>query len=243
MPKYSYTYKALNKSLGKALHTYDMIQDGDRIAVGLSGGKDSWALMWLLAERLPRIPVNYTLLPVHIDLGFDGMVSASIADHARRLGWDVRVDYTDIGIVAHSAQNRENPCFLCARKRRERLFRIADELGCNKLALGHNKDDLIETLFLNLFYAGEMSTMMPFQPFFKGRLTVIRPLAYTDEDSLLRFSRQMGWPIPENPCPSANNSKRGEIKALLQHLYRTNKKIKGNIFRAMRHFKADHLLK
>ncbi len=220
-----------------------MIRDGDRIAVGLSGGKDSWALMWLLSERLPRIPVNYTLFPIHIDLGFDGDGSDIIGGYALRKGWDLRVEYTDIGPMAHSAQNRENPCFLCARKRRERLFQIADELACNKLALGHNKDDLIETMFLNLFYAGEMSTMMPLQPFFDGRLTVIRPLAYTDEDSLARFSRQMEWPIIENRCPSAKNSKRGEIKALLQGLYHRNKKIKGNIFRAMRHVKADYLLK
>lgn len=243
MPKHSYTYKALNRSLGKALHTYDMIQEGDRIAVGLSGGKDSWALMWLLAERLPRIPVTYRLYPIHIDLGFGGDGSERIKAYAHEMGWSLRVEYTNYGVLAHSSENKENPCFLCARKRRQRLFEVADALGCNKLALGHTKDDLIETLFLNLFYAGEMSTMMPCQPFFKGRLTVIRPLSYTDEAPVARFSKQMRWPVVENPCPSARQSKRREVKALLHQLYQSNKKIKGNIFRAMRHVRAEYLLK
>lgn len=220
-----------------------MIHDGDRIAVGLSGGKDSWALLYLLSELKARAPIRYSLYPVHIDLGFEPGGCEVIRSFAEKMGWRVHVEYTQFGLLAHSAANRENPCFLCARKRRQKLFEIADELGCSKLALGHNKDDLIETLFLNLFYAGEISTMMPLQRFFDGRFTVIRPLAYADEDDLARFARVMDWPIIENPCPSAGNSKRGEIKALLQDLYRRNRKIKGNIFRAMRHVRPDYLLK
>ena len=229
--------------MGKALHAYDMIRDGDRIAVGLSGGKDSWALLWLLAERLPRVPVNYTLFPIHIDLGFGGAGAHRIENHARTMGWPIRIEHTDIGRVAHSDANRENPCFLCARKRRQRLFETADGLGCNKIALGHNKDDIIETFFLNMFYAGEMSTMQPRQPFFQGRLTVIRPLAYADEDDVQRFSKQMDWPIVENPCPSAGSSKRAAVKAMLERLCKSNDKIKGNIFRAMRNIKADYQLR
>jgi tRNA 2-thiocytidine biosynthesis protein TtcA len=232
-------YKALNKAFGKALHDYDMIQDGDRIAVGFSGGKDSWALMWLLAERQPRVPVSYSLFPIHIDLGFE--TGAAVLANTRRQGWDVRVELTDYGIVAHSDINSENPCFLCARKRRRHLFELADALGCNKLALGHNKDDIIETLFLNLFYAGELSTMLPKQPLFDGRLTVIRPLAYMDEETLIRFARRMDLPLIENGCPSAGRSKRAEIRKLLQSLYRENRKIKGNIFRAMRHVRTQYL--
>ena len=243
MPKFSYTYKLLNKVLGKALHTYNMIEDGDRIAVGLSGGKDSWALLWLLNERQPRVPVDYRLFPIHIDPGFDNTPTDQMAVCVRQMGLSLHVELTDYGIQAHSPSNRENPCFLCARLRRKRLFEIADSLGCTKLALGHNKDDLIETLFINLLYAGEMSTMMPSQPFFKGKFTVIRPLAYAEEDALVRFADEMDWPIRDNPCPSAGTSKRAEIKSLLQKLYRGNKKVKGNIFRAMRHVKAEYLLK
>ncbi len=221
---------------------YQMVDDGDRIALGLSGGKDSWTLLWLLDRLRLRAPIDYEIFPIFIDPGFDGGPADTIAAHGRHLGFDVRIEQTDHGKVAHSEINRENPCFLCSRLRRKRLFEIADELGCRKLALAHNKDDLIETLFLNICFGGEISTMVPIQPFFGGKLTVIRPLAYADEETILEFSREMAWPIKENPCPSAGTSKRAEMKAWLNRLYRHNSKIKGNIFHAMHHVKQDYLL-
>jgi len=220
-----------------------MLQDGDRIAVGVSGGADSLTLMWMLAERLPRIPINFELFPVHIDPGFEGSFSEPLKTYCTDSGWALRVEYTDYGILGHSAFNRENPCFLCSRLRRKRLFEIADELGCNKLALGHNKDDIIETFFLNVCYAGEISTMVPCQTFFKGKFTVIRPLAFADEDLIRRFSGEHRFPEFVNPCPSANHSKRQELKTVLKQLYRSNKKVKGNIFRAMSRVKLKYLLK
>ena len=168
MGKVSNTYKLLNKAVGQAIHRYDMIIDGDRIVVGLSGGKDSQALLWLLNERQKRIPVNYELLPVYIDPGFESGFGHELKNYYAKTGFKVRMEQTDYGIRAHSSENRENPCFLCSRLRRKRLFELAHELGCNKVALGHNKDDIIETLFLNICYAGEISTMVPLQPFFKG---------------------------------------------------------------------------
>jgi tRNA 2-thiocytidine biosynthesis protein TtcA len=127
--------------------------------------------------------------------------------------------------------------------RRKRLFEIADELGCNKVALGHHKDDIIETLFMNICYAGEISTMVPCQSFFQGRFTVIRPLAFVGEETIVRFANDRKFPEFINPCPSASHSKRHEIKALLKRLYHSNAKIKGNIFRAMSHVKPEYLLK
>ena len=236
-------YKALNRNIGQALHRYDMLQDGDRIVIGLSGGADSMAMLWMLAERLPRIPINYDLFPVHIDPGFEGGFSESLKSWSAASGFNLRVEYTDYGILGHSSINRENPCFLCSRLRRKRLFEIADEMGCNKLALGHNKDDIIETLFLNIFFSGEICTMVPSQTFFKGRFTVIRPLAYADEELIRAFASEQSFPEYVNPCPSANNSKRREIKAILKKLYRGNKKIKGNIFRSMSRVRTDYLLK
>jgi tRNA 2-thiocytidine biosynthesis protein TtcA len=220
-----------------------MIRDGDRIAVGVSGGKDSWALLWLLDALQRRAPVQFKLFPVFIDPGFQGGPADAIVEHGRTMGFDIRIERTDHGLVAHSDRNRENPCFLCSRLRRKRLFDIARELGCSKLALAHNKDDIIETLFLNMWYAGEISTMVPSQSFFNGRLTLVRPLAYVDEDALRRFAIQMQWPVKENPCPSAGRSKRAEVKAMLQQLYASDQKIKGNIFRAMRHVKPAYLLR
>lgn len=243
MPRHSYTYKALNSLVGKAIHRYGMIADGDRIAVGLSGGKDSMTLLWALAERRKRVPVDYTLLPIYVDPGFPGGFAESLSMACRQMGFDLHVDHSNHGPMAHSEANRENPCFLCSRMRRKRLFQIADNLGCRKLALGHNKDDLIETLFMNICYAGEISTMVPHQEFFNGRFTVIRPLAMVDENSILRFARTQDFPRFANPCPSAGNTKRSEIKGMLQTLYRSNRKIKGNIYRAMSHVKPEYLLR
>jgi tRNA 2-thiocytidine biosynthesis protein TtcA len=243
LPKYSHVYKAIRRNIGKALHQYDMISNGDRILVGLSGGKDSFTLLWMLEERLKHIPIHYTLYPVHIDLGFNGELSKSLSDYCNRIGFKLRIEQTDYGIFAHSSENRENPCFLCSRLRRKRLFEVADELGCNKLALGHNKDDIIETLFMNICYAGEISSMMPYQPFFKGKFTLIRPLAFVEEDAIRRFADEKGCPEFSNPCPSANASKRQVIKKMLKQLYRNNKKVKGNIFRAMHHVKMDYMPK
>ncbi|MGD8366324.1 MAG: ATP-binding protein [Desulfobacterales bacterium] len=242
MGKENATYAQLNRAVGKAMHAYDMIADGDRILVGISGGKDSLVLTWILAERRARVPIAYDLFPVYIDPGFDGGPGKGLADVVDRFGLSVRVEKTDFGPRGHSPENRENPCFLCSRLRRQRLFEIADALGCRKIALGHHQDDLIETLFLNMFYAGEMSTMKPAQPFFEGRFTVIRPLAFAAEDLIRRTAEKLGFPAFENPCPSASTSKRRQVKEMLCGLYRSNRKIRGNIFRAMRHVKPEYLL-
>jgi len=243
LPRHSYTYKALNRLIGKSIHRYEMIANHDRVAVGVSGGEDSLTLLWTLAERRRRVPVDYELYPIFIDPGFEGGFSSLLADTCREIGFTLTVDYTDHGIVAHSPENRENPCFLCARLRRKRLFEIADALGCNKIALGHNKDDIIETLFMNICYAGKISTMVPRQTFFDGRLTVIRPLAMVEAKSIRRFAKDRQFPRYVNPCPSAGSTKRSEIGAMLERLYRTNLKIKGNIYRSMSHVKTKYLLK
>ncbi len=228
--------------MGKALHQYDMIADGDRIVIGVSGGKDSLTLMWVLKERLARIPIHYTLFAVYVDPGFENGFSADLQAFCSRQGFDLRIEFTDFGLEAHGPANRENPCFLCSRRRRQRLFEIADELDCTKLALGHHKDDIIETLFLNLCYAGEMSTMHPCQPFFNGRFTVIRPLAFVDENLIRKFAHERQFPTFINPCPSSQTSKRQEIKTFLNQLYQGNRKVKGNIFRAMQNVNPAYLL-
>ncbi len=235
-------FKNLNRSFGQALHRYEMISDGDRIALGLSGGKDSLTMMWFLKERLSRIPIRYKLFPIYIDPGFEKGFSDKLMAYGKEMGYSIRTEMTDYGVLSHSSHNRENPCFLCSRLRRKRLFEIADELGCRKLALGHNKDDIIETLFLNMCYAGEISTMLPRQPFFGGKITVIRPLAFSDEDLIRRFAASQNFPDFINTCPSAGNSRRGEIKELLLQLYRKNRKVKGNIFRSLSRVRPDYLL-
>ena len=220
-----------------------MISDGDRIAVGVSGGKDSLTLMEILTERKARIPINYELIALYIDPGFKESFSEPLQAYCHEKDYSLRIEYTDHGILGHSPENRENPCFLCARLRRKRLFELADELGCTKLALGHNKDDIIETLFLNMCYAGEISTMVPSQSMFKDKFTVIRPLAFVDEQTIRRFAAERRFPELINPCPTAKVSKRKDIKNLLNELYRSNRKVKGNIFRAMSHVNTAYLLR
>lgn len=220
-----------------------MLDPEDRVLVGISGGKDSTALLYTLAERQGRSPIPFTLFPVYVDPGFGDSFAGKLKEQCRTMGLTLRVEATDYGPLAHSAANRENPCFLCARLRRKRLFEIARDLGCRKIALAHNKDDIIETFFMNICYAGEVSTMVPAQPFFDGLFTVVRPLAYVEEDLIRRFVRQQGLAVFANPCPSAGRTKRAEIKALLDRLYRSNPKVKGNIFRAMHHVKPEYLLK
>ncbi len=234
--------KRINQAVGRAIHRYELIADGDRICVGLSGGKDSLTLMWFLSERLARIPVHYDLFACYIDPGFPGGFAESLQDFCRQNNWHLQIEYSDCGRVAHSRENLENPCFLCSRLRRKRLFEIAAGLGCNKLALGHTQDDIIESLFLNMCYSGELSTMVPYLPMFGGEVTIIRPLALVEERETRRFSEEQNFPRFENPCPSAAVSKRQEIKDLLHELYKKNRKIKGNIFRAMGNVKTDYLL-
>jgi tRNA 2-thiocytidine biosynthesis protein TtcA len=236
-------YKALNRAVGKAIHDYDMIRDRDRVLVGLSGGSDSLTLLWLLAERRRRVPIAYHLEAAYIDPGFGGGAAEALRPFCERLGVALRTEVTDFGVISHGPLNRENPCFLCARLRRKRLFEMAAELGCRTLALGHNRDDVIETLFLNICYSGEISTMRPAQDLFDGRFRVIRPMAYADGHLIRRFVREWDLPVTVNPCPSAARSRRAAIKGLLEQLYRSNPKIKGNIFRAMRHVKPEYLLK
>ncbi len=220
-----------------------MLANGDRILVGVSGGADSLTLLLLLQERLARIPITYELVGVHIDPGFENSVAAPLKSYCEQMGLPLKVEYTDFGLKGHGPENRENPCFLCSKLRRNRLFELAEKFECNKLALGHNKDDIIETLFMNICYAGEISTMLPFLELFQRKLVLIRPLAYADEDRIRQFARDHGLPDFINPCPTAAVSKRSEIKKMLKRLYRSNEKIKGNIFRSMHHVKPEYLLK
>lgn len=238
----NFTTKEIKRLMGKAIYTKRMIQDGDHILVSVSGGKDSFSLLWLLRDRIKRIPIEYRITAVHVDPGFGSRSGHQIRSFFSHHGFDYRIVESDFGPKAHSTENRENPCFLCSRLRRKAIFKLAHDLGCNKIAFGHHKDDLIETFFLNIFYGASVSTMLPVQHFFDGKLIVIRPFYMTDEAIIRKYARSMDWPEIELGCPTSGHSKREDIKRMLKHFYRSNKKIKGNIFHALHNVKPDYLL-
>ncbi len=226
--------------MGKAIHHYALIQEGDRILVGVSGGKDSLTLLHLLMERRKRVPIRYDLFPVHIDLGFGSERANALKRFFESHGLSYHIEFTDIGRRANSPENRENPCFLCSWERRKRLFQLAHRYKCNKIAFGHHKDDIIETLLLNIFYSAEISTMLPLQRLFRGKITLIRPLALIEEREIERYAREKGLPFGPSGCPVSGKTKRSEIKELIRTLEKSNPKIKGNIFRALSNIKLEY---
>jgi len=238
----AYWEKEIRSLMGKAIHRYGLIQDGDRILVGVSGGKDSLSLLHLLQERRKRVSTQYELMPVHIDLGFDSERSEILKNFFEAQGLSFHIEFTDIGKRANSPENRENPCFLCSWERRKCIFHLAHRLKCNKIALGHHKDDIIETLLLNIFYSAEISTMLPVQTLFKGKITLIRPLVLIEEKKIERFAREIDLPFGPSGCPSSGKTKRKEVKELIEALERKNRKVKGNIFRSLSNIKLDYML-
>jgi len=233
----------LKKWLEKAVLDFNMIEEGDRVLVGVSGGADSLALLDLLDSPMVFVP-GFSFIAVNIDMGFDqeGKAYNQLEKYLQENNYPYVMEKTDIGLVAHSAVNRKNPCFLCSRLRRKRIFEIAAEKGCNKIAFAHHKDDIIETLLINMFYGREISTMMPNQRIFGGKLHIIRPLAYLPEDLVKKYSRERQFPAVKNECPTSENSRRIYIKKLLNELEKENKDIRHNIFQAMSHVKPDYLM-
>lgn len=233
----------LNKWFETVSEEYGMIEPGDRILVGVSGGTDSMVLLELLLTPKVVIPGDYTVTAVHIDLGFEGSGEDAdrLENYLRQIGCSYVIDRTDIGPVAHSEVNRKNPCFLCSRLRRRRIFEIADARGCNKIALAHHRDDMIETLLINMLYGREISTMMPKQRIFAGTLHIIRPLAYIREELLKKFARERDFPVIANRCPTSVNSRRRYVKDLLNTLEKDNRLVRDNLFRAMKNVKKDYM--
>ncbi len=238
----SYWEKEIRSLMGKAIHRYGLIQEGDRILVGVSGGKDSLTLLTLLSERAKRVPIHYELIAVHVDLGFESSGADMLIEffEAKKIAY--HIESTRIAELAIGPDNRENPCFLCSWERRKRIFSLAQRFGCNKVAFGHHQDDIIETLLLNIFYSAEISTMLPVQPLFNGKITLIRPLALLEERKIERFAKEMGLPYFPCGCPASGRSKRKKVKELIRALEKENRRVKGNIFRALSNIKLDYML-
>jgi tRNA 2-thiocytidine biosynthesis protein TtcA len=232
---------AFARKAGRGIHRFDMIRDGDRILIGVSGGKDSLALCAALAERKRWVPVDYTLWAAFIDWReYPAPPEALEA---------VRAFLEGLGIPLRVLQAHIHPpgyrkafsCYICSRNRKRILFEEARRLGAAKVALGHHLDDVVETTLMNLFFRGEFSTMMPVQEFFQGRLSIIRPLCEMEERDVERLARRYPLPVIAGSCPRKDVNQRVVLKEILRRLRRESRQVKENIYRSAWNINSAYL--
>jgi len=228
-----------------AIVRFALIEDGDRIMVGLSGGKDSWTLMQILDVLRRRAPIVFSLVGVHIDSGDDGDSQDRIAAACAARGWECRIERTTIRRTMDGLlEPGETPCSLCARLRRGALYRVADEVGATKIALGHHADDFIETLLLNLCFEGSLRAMPARLAADDGRHVVIRPLVQVAEEDCRAYAQASGLPIVKPACPAATDGslERHRVKQLLADLERDHPGVRRSMIRALGNVHPGHLL-
>ncbi len=234
------------KKVTKAIVDYGLIEDGDRVMVGLSGGKDSWALMQILDVLRQRAPISFSLVAVTVDSGYDGYRHDLISKTCEERGWEYRIVHTDIGETIEELLADENatPCSLCARFRRGVLYRLATEVGASKIALGHHLDDFIETLLLNLFFAGALKAMPARLVSDNSEHVVIRPLVGVTEAEARNYAKASELPIIGCCCPACGDLslQRQRMKRLIAELEVEHPDIKNSMIRALANVGPRHLL-
>ena len=216
----------------KAVHDYSMISPGDRICVGLSGGKDSIALTVALANIRRFIGIPFGLCAVTVDLGL-GADYSSMSDLCRDMGVEYLIEKTDIGQVVFDIRKESNPCSLCSKMRKGALHSAVKRLGCNKVALGHNNDDVVETFFLNLMFAGSINTFSPVSFLDRTQLTQIRPLIYARSHDVRSAVSKLPYGIVKNPCPADGNTRRQTVRDKLMELERSDHDLFPRLFGAI----------
>jgi tRNA 2-thiocytidine biosynthesis protein TtcA len=236
--------KSLLSYLGKAIADFDLIQEGDRILVGVSGGKDSHTLLHLLRVMQGRAKVKFDLLAVNLDQGHPGFPGHVLEQYFRDQGYDYRMLKEDTySIVLEKTEPGKTQCWICSRLRRGILYNAAVELGCTKIALGHHREDLIETLLLNLFFAGSLGSMPPKLKSDDGRNTVIRPLCYAPEREIAAYAELKRFPIiPCDLCGSQENLRRKRMKRLMEDLGREIPNVESSVLAAMGNIRTTHLI-
>ena len=235
----------LAKKTTKAIIDYQMIEDGDRVMVGLSGGKDSWALLQVLDVLRQRAPIRFSLVAVNVDSGYKEYKHDVISRTCEARGWEYRIEHTGIcELIEDILDADQTPCSLCARLRRGVLYRIADEVGATKIALGHHADDFIETLLLNLFFAGALKAMPAKLVSDNGAHVVIRPLVYVGEDEARAYAKESGLEIIGCCCPACGDLglQRQRTKRLLMDLESEHPGVKQSMLKALANVAPRHLL-
>ena len=246
--KIAYEENKLDKKLcrlaGQAIVDYNMIEDGDKVMVCLSGGKDSYAMLDILMKLRERAPVNFELVAVNLDQKQPGFPEDILPNYLKKMGIPFHIEEQDTyGIVKRVIPEGKTTCGLCSRLRRGILYRVAGELGATKIALGHHRDDILETLLMNMFHGGKLKGMPPKLRSDDGKHIVIRPLAYVPERYLERYAAQMEFPIiPCNLCGSQENLQRNAMKAMLREWERKFPGRVESLFSSLQNVVPSHLM-
>ena len=219
----------------KGITEYKMIKDGDKIAVGVSGGKDSVTLLKLLAEYRRFSPEKYDLIAISVDLDFTGAKTDfnALKRFCDELSVPYTVEKTDIGKIVFDLRKESNPCALCSKMRKGALYGVAVKNGCNKVALGHHSDDLTDTFLLSLFYEGRLSTFSPKSYLDRTGLTLIRPLIFAKEADIVSYAKDL--PVVKSPCPANKNTKREYVKNVLRDISKEIPNVREMAFTAITH--------
>jgi tRNA 2-thiocytidine biosynthesis protein TtcA len=233
------------RKVGTAIKEHRLIEEGDRVMVGLSGGKDSWALMQILDVLRQRAPVKFTLVAVNVDSGYKDYKHDVVTKACRERGWELQIEHTTIGSVMDDIlEDGDTPCSLCARLRRGVLYRVARQVGATKIALGHHLDDFVETVLLNLFFQGALKAMPARLVSDNAEHVVIRPLVYVTEAEARAYTQESGLPVIGCCCPACGDMsmKRQRIKRLLAELELEHPEIKNSMIKALGNVQPRHLL-
>ncbi|EPR09577.1 tRNA 2-thiocytidine biosynthesis TtcA family protein [Ruminiclostridium papyrosolvens] len=223
----------------RAVQDYNMIEDGDRIAVGVSGGKDSMTLLTALRQLQNFYPKKFELEAISLTMGIGNSDFTPIVEYCKQIGVNYTIEETLIGKIIFEVRNEKNPCSMCANLRRGALHNKAKMLGCNKVALGHHRDDAVETLLLSTFYEGRIHTFSPVTYLDRKDLYLIRPLIYTEEKQIKSVVKSESLPIVKSPCHVDGKTKRQYIKDLILELQKDNREIKSNLFGAIKRAEID----
>jgi tRNA 2-thiocytidine biosynthesis protein TtcA len=233
------------KQATRAITEFGLVEDGDRVMVGLSGGKDSWALMQVLHVLRERAPIDFSIIGVNVNSGYADFQHDLVTKACAERGWECRVEHTTIGAVMDDIlEDGDTPCSLCARLRRGVLYRMAKEVGATKIALGHHLDDFVETVLLNLFFQGSLKAMPARLVSDNRQHIVIRPLAYVTEAEARAYTRECGLPVIGCCCPACGDLslKRQRIKRLISELEIEHPEIKNSMIKALGNVVPTHLL-
>ena len=236
----SETGNYISTRIGRAIQDYNLIEDKDRILVAVSGGKDSMSLLKLLVARKAWAPVDFELIAMHVETDFKcgGCAQSKV----------LKAFFKENGVKCHfekikvyDKKKKKTSCFWCSWNRRKALFLAADKFGCNKVALGHHRDDIVETLLLNLFFHGEFAAMNPRQELFGGKLSIIRPLCYVEEEYMRKFAKELHLPTHVCRCPNLKTSKRRFMKNLVKIVEKECAYAKMNVFKSMARVNKEYL--